>query len=343
MKSYLENRQQFVSGAGFSSDSANVDVGVPQGSVLGPLLFLIHINDIKEVSNLKTINFADDTLLYNPFNNDASTESIEKVINTELGKVSKWLQENHLKLNTKKTKYMIFASEKSTWKNRRNMKIKIGQSEEIEKVDSYTYLGITIDSKLSWKPQINKLRTKLSQALGILYRTRPYLNKSSLILLLNSLFMSHLRYGLICWGRDALLEDDKMPKKLQPLQILLNKAMRCIYYRGPRENVDDLLKHNEILRFKDMVKLEIGKFMYNYSNNLLPETFDHFFTNIRKTHSHDTRHANNNYCRPKKRTNNGLKTLSYLGAKTWAQIPDDLKANTSTFSCTQKYKQILLE
>ena len=92
-----------------------------------------------------------------------------------------------------------------------------------------------------------------------------------------------------------------------------------------------------------MVKLEIGKFMYNYSNNLLPETFDHFFTNIRKTHSHDTRHANNNYCRPKKRTNNGLKTLSYLGAKTWAQIPDDLKANTSTFSFTQKYKQILLE
>ena len=276
IKSYLENRKQYVNGDKLKSDDADVNVGVPQGSVLGPLLFLVHINDIKTTSNFKTINFADDTLLFMSFNKDESTELMENSINIELSKIDKWLLENHLKLNTKKTKCMIFAPEILAWKNRRKMRIKIGKSDEIEQVDSYIYLGMTIDTKLSWKPHIDKLRTKLSQTLGILYRTRPYLNRDSLFILLHSLFISHLRYGIICWGRDT--------SKTKPLQTMLNKAMRCIYFRGPRENTDNLLKQNKILQIKDMFKLEIGKFMFSYSQNLLPPAFENFFTNIQNTH-----------------------------------------------------------
>ena len=335
IKSYLENREQFVKGDNRNSDRVCVNVGVPQGSVLGPLLFLIHINDIKAATNFHTINFADDTLLYMSFNSDESTDFIENIINKELNNIDKWLIENHLKLNTTKTKYMLFAPETLAWKTRRKIRIRIGQSTDIEQVDSYTYLGITIDTKLSWKPHIDKLRSKLLQALGILYRTRPYLDRKSLILLLHSLFMSHLKYGIICWGRAT--------SKLPPLQILINKAMRCIYFRGPRENTDDLQKENKILRIEDMVKFEIGKFMFNYYNNLLPPTFNKYFINLSDAHHHNTRLAANNFRRPSKRTNYGLKTLSYLGVTTWEEIPDNCKTNNSIYSFSKKYKNLLLE
>ena len=107
MKSYLSNRVQFVSGGGNrSSGYTGVDIGVPQGSVLGPLLFLLHINDIKNSTKFNVLNFADDTLLYWTFNDP---QNVQQNINTQMNNVKHWLATNQLQLNATKTKYMIFT------------------------------------------------------------------------------------------------------------------------------------------------------------------------------------------------------------------------------------------
>ena len=164
LSSYLENRTQFVSGTGLQSDTTNTEVGVPQGSVLSPLLFLIHLNDFERATNFKIINFADDSLLYKSFD---STDNIEHILNKELINVDSWLTNNHLKINTKKTKFMFFSPNTKLWNKADNITLKINNN-ILEEVNNYKYLGLIIDNKLNWKHHIDSLHTKLSRTIGIL-------------------------------------------------------------------------------------------------------------------------------------------------------------------------------
>ena len=199
IKSYLDQRKQFVNFSGYESTCEKIDVGVPQGSVLGPLLFLVHINDLQNNTNLKILNFADDTLLYRTFEKDTYLQDNEN-LNFELQKVSNWLKENKLKLNIDKTRTILFHPGKSVfWKNL-NFEVKIGKT-AVKMVKSYKYLGVIIDNNLNWTEHIEMVKSKLLKAIGVLYKTRYFLNENSLYLIFNSLFMSHIRYGLLCWGR----------------------------------------------------------------------------------------------------------------------------------------------
>ena len=220
ISSYLNGRKQFVNFGGYESNCEKIEAGVPQGSVLGPLLFLIHINDLQNNTSLRVLNFADDTMLYKIFTKTTYLND-SKIFNTELSKTSDWLIVNKLKLNLNKTRSMLLhQSKNSFWKNI-DLTVKIGKT-VIKKTNSYKYLGINIDRNLNWSEHIETIKTKLQKTLGVLYKTRHFLNEKALYLIFNSLFMSNVRYGLLCWGRAN-------KKCINDINVLINRSLRCIH------------------------------------------------------------------------------------------------------------------
>jgi len=187
-RSYLSNRYQYVTINGINSEKRAIQCGVPQGSVLGPKLFLIYINDICHTSDLlKFILFADDTTILCSHDN---INVLIETVNNELNTLCNWFFANKLSLNLKKTNYILF--------NKHHM----GENEplirmcdtQIERVDATKFIGIYVDDKLNWKKQTGQIQSKLAKTLGILYRTRNFLDENTLKTLYNSLFLPYLNY-----------------------------------------------------------------------------------------------------------------------------------------------------
>lgn len=334
IQSYLQNRTQYIEVGNIKSSPCPTTVGVPQGSILSPLLFLIHINDLKNSTKLKTINFADDTLLYHRITNPTIAKNW---LNNELNKILKWMQNNRLKLNLTKTNYLIFSPKSDKYKNLNDTNLFETKDYKIERKTHCKYLGIMIDKNVNWKPHINNLKTKLAKAVGILYRIRYYLNKNSLNLLIHSLIISHLKYGIICYARA-----DKT--SLQPLKVLFNNALRCVNFikRKDRKKLKDLYSQHKMLTLDKMFNLELGKFCYKFFNGSLPNSFKSIFTKISKIHRHNTRNLNKRLYIKKQKNKSGLKTLSYQASKFWNELPNEIKNKKSIHTFSKSLKKYLL-
>ena len=153
-KSYLSNRKQYVDFLNNRSAYASLNVGVPQGSILGPLLFIIYVNDITASSNIfKFLMYADDTTLFTTINCFENNENTNQYINDELSKINEWLIFNKLSLNASKTKFMVFSMPQ---KKVVIPRLKFADT-EIESVDQFNFLGITLDKHLNWNAHINQL------------------------------------------------------------------------------------------------------------------------------------------------------------------------------------------
>jgi retron-type reverse transcriptase len=164
VKSYLSNRDQYVKYNGTNSDKLEVLCGVPQGSILGPLLFILFINDLCNVSELiNFILFADDTNLFASGNN---VEKLCRNINRELVNLNDWFMLNKLSLNVQKTNFILFGKT-----NKLKVSIDIA-GENIEQVQCTKFLGVLVDENLNWKNHITYLKQKLSKCIGIVYRSR---------------------------------------------------------------------------------------------------------------------------------------------------------------------------
>ena len=229
--SYLQNRSQCVSINGSASTPNLIKSGVPQGSILGPLLFLLFINDMpNNILNCTVDMYADDTLLYICNEN---VDVIERFLNEDLISLSKWLNENLMKVNVNKTKVMLLAT---PFKTDNAAEIRVCMNDTcIEIVKSYKYIGITIDSNLKWNAHVNNVTRKMCNSIGILRRIKPFVPKKSLITIYNTMFLPHLDYGLIIWSNCG--EDN-----LNKLQKLQNTAMRIILSAPFRTHINDMLK-----------------------------------------------------------------------------------------------------
>ena len=184
----MSNRNQYIYYNNVESDKLPITCGVPQGSILGPILFLLYINDLCNTSKVfKLILFADDT---NIVCTGKDRKEVENLLNSELYNLNKWFEVNKLTLNLTKTKYIIFGN------HNENCSVSIN-NDAIEKqcMDSIKFLGIILDSKLSWNDHIQLLTRKVSRSMGILYRVKNILNQKSLFTLYCSLVLPYLNYA----------------------------------------------------------------------------------------------------------------------------------------------------
>jgi hypothetical protein len=281
MENYLLNRKQYVSFQDVKSDLLNIKTGVPQGSILGPLLFIIYLNDLIQACDIfKPIVYADDTALsatleafeYNhqyPFDN----------INFELVQINHWFKANKLSINGSKTKAMLFHT---THRNIPNIVIEI-DGVSIQFVREFNYLGIYFDCNITWKTHIKHIFNKISRTSGVLTKLKQYLPTEALKLLYNSLIFPYLNYGLLAWGTSA--------GKLYKLQ---KKVIRIIANAKYNAHTQPLFKKHEILTINDTLSLQELKFIYKFEHGTLPCYFrENMFRRQYEVHDHSTRHADN--------------------------------------------------
>lgn len=235
MKSYLEGRVQKVNVNGALSAGGTVNIGVPQGSILGPFLFLVYINDLPYMvqNTAGIVLFADDTSLV--FKINRKDNSIDEV-NHVLQNVLHWFTINNLVLNSKKTKCIHFCLPNV---QRKHYNVVLDKA-QLEMVEQTTFLGVSIDSKIQWGSHIESLASRLSSAAFAVWRIRRLTDVTTARLVYYSYFHSIMSYGIILWGKCA---DSDIIFKLQ------KRAVRAIYGLRRRDSLRELFKEIDILTF----------------------------------------------------------------------------------------------
>ena len=331
-KSYLTGRMQCVRVNGVRSSYRTVKMGVPQGSVLGPLLFLVFINDLPMASNFYTKLFADDTFLLMSSQN---LKNLEKKVDDEMKNICAWLKANKLFLNVTKSKFMLLTQKKNINKDDFHV---YADNMEMARTNNYNYLGIVIDEKLTWQMHIEQLCSKMAQISGKIYRLRQYVDKDTLVMVYNALVYSRIHYSVVTWGTAC-------KSVLKPLIVEQNKIIRFMTFSSRMVyDLNPMYSKLNILKLNDVYKLEVAKFMYRYQNGKLPENFDHLFINLDSIHKYGTRQSTNQgFYMIRTRTKKGKNKIQYSGPLLWNEINLDIKQCPNLHAFSKKYKIFLID
>ena len=283
-KSYLTNRQQFVKIDNIESTFLEVKCGVPQGSILGPLLFLIYVNDMYlSVPKLNAVMFADDT---NLFISGADYKTLFKIMNEQLSLIETWFAANKLSLNTDKTKYTLFCS-----KSMEDIlplklpKICIG-NKEVNRTRYTKFLGVLIDENLTWDNQLNAVSSKISSQIGIISKSRKFLNNHAMKMLYFAFINPYLTYGNVVWG-------SVQKSKLNKIHTLQKRAVRIISHAPRGSHSRPLMIENKILNIYEINLFNFFKFMHKVYKNEVPNCIQNKFT--KNVHKYPTRFSESTY------------------------------------------------
>jgi hypothetical protein len=305
---YLYNRQQFIQSGELSSNIKITSCGVPQGSNLGPVLFLLYVNDLPQaLVNATPSLFADDTTLRNSGRN---ARELRQKMNEDLEIVAMWFIANKLTLNISKTNGCHFRPRNS----QKVTGIHIA-GQEIEMHESVKYLGIYVDEKLSWSDHINKLTQKVNMYSGILGRIRSSLDNQTLRTIYMSLVHSVITYGIELWGC-------AFPTTLRPLITAQKKLIRVISKTSYRHSTSPLFCFWKIRPIKYEIHLRHSLLSYDIvrrGNRSLEVITEH-------THNYPTRFSKTNLPLPRTRTRRqGTSGILNTIVKSYNNLPDDIK------------------
>ena len=308
--SYLSNRKQYTCVNGENSELDVITTGVPQGSVLGPLLFTIYVNDMQHASNLQPRLFADDT---NIFTADSNIDHLIQITNNELLNLDTWFKANHLKLSLDKTTYCIYSPKKKLLTY--NDEIRIG--DVVKRSDSVKYLGLLIDEKLTWEKHIDELGSKIVQYASIFRKVRDLLPTNCLQSLFNSFIQSRIDYAIEIYG-------DANKKAIQRIQVHQNRILKILQFKRRLASTNEMHKKFNVLKISDQYEFKILKLMHSYVNNkeILPDSFHNLFRTRSSFHSYRTRNEDL-FEIPKTRNRFGNCAISVKGAKIWNNQPTE--------------------
>ena len=325
IESYLTNRTTFVEIEGYMSSEKDIKCGVPQGSILGPLLFLIYVNDMPQSVNCDLLLYADDSCLTVTHRD---INYIENTLNSNLSSLCDWLVDNKLSIHLGKTESILFGTSTKLAKVN-HLNIHHG-NHVIEQKQSVKYLGVTLDNTLSGKSMVDRILSKINGKLRFLYRKQRFLSKGVRRLLCNSLIQPH--YDFACCSWYPLLTQNLKKR----LQISQNKCIRFCLSLKNRDRIDTT-KFAEINwlpveeRFEQCMCTLIYKFFYNDVPEYINEIF---IVNIEKYNTRNT----NMLKRPFYKTSNGQKAISYIGPKLWDSMPNYLKEKRTIATFKHDYK-----
>jgi hypothetical protein len=329
-ESYLSNRTQCVCINDVLSNPTLIKCGVPQGSILGPLLFTLYVNDIEYASKLlKFVMFADDT---NLLLSDTNLDVLISTMNIELLKVTNWFKINKLSLNIKKTHFMIFHPRQKPITYTVHLTI---DGINLERVTYTKFLGVIINENLTWTNHINAVISKTSKNIGIIRKLRTVLPFEALRCLYMTLVQPYLNYCNIAWATHT----STCLKKLFGVQ---KKAIRIITNSKWDTHTSPLFKNLKVLKLYDLNSLQIGCFVYKVMHNLLPHSFQNYFILNTNIHHHDTRQATGIHL-SYSRTNIRQLNIKFSGAKTWNSIDTKIKDSISLPTFKHRYITHLLE
>ena len=294
--SYLTDRSQRVVVEGETSSWRDIEIGVPQGSILGPLLFNIYINDIFlfiEDPNVFICNYADDNTLYSA---DKDPSTMMKRVEENMTVISQWYRDNGLQLNGDKCKLIVFKGMK---KFDFDFEVRIGH-EVVREVSKVKLLGIEIDNMLSYREHVNALCRKVNAKISALKRISPLLSLEQHRAIVNSFVSSELNYCPLVWSfasRGNLTRVQNLQDRVERLRP--DCSHLCIH----RRNCETLLR--EVFKTKHSLNPSYMKEVFNFKENV----------------PYNTRAPSRFVQRPVKTTRHGLQTVSYIGAHLWDSLP----------------------
>ena len=330
-KNYLQDRKQYTIVNDSCSSALSIDYGVPQGSVLGPILFLLYINDIGNSTSITTPRlFADDT---NIFIAHKDLNILQNKCMQALSELHSWIKANKLSLNIEKTNYSIFAP-KSKQQLTSCFKLDI-DGIVIDRTSCAKYLGVYIDETLNWKEHIKFVHNSILKYVGIFYKLRYKIPVDTLRKLYFATVYPRIIYGIeiYCNTNITFLHD---------LMILNNKLLRIAQRKKTDTIIPDLYISFNILPVNLLFQLQLLLIMHKFFHhvNTIPLTFGEMFVSQNSIHDHNTRRCND-LAQSLHSTSFGQRCYSYLMSKKWNSLPLTLKAEKSTSKFVKLTKQFL--
>ena len=260
-ESYLSNRTQSVKYCNNVSSALPVTLGVPQGSILGPLLFILYVNDMPNVfDSVWPIIFADDTTLF------VSSKTIDDALQTfndELSALVHWFNANKLSLNLSKTHYMVFTTSPQVRATKVDFNV---DNNPINQVTKTKFLGVVIDDQLRWCDHIDHVCTKVRKSLGIIKRASKILNADTLKSLYYTMIFPYLNYCHLVWGKASA-------SQLKRITNLQKRAIRVISSEPWLAHTHPLFLHHKIIKFEDLYTYLLSLFTYKYVYRMFPLSF----------------------------------------------------------------------
>ena len=317
ISSYLSNRQQRVKINSSFSDWKEIKIGVPQGSVIGPLLFNVFINDIFWFANrTKICNYADDTTI---FACHPDLDNIIKQLEEDSTVIVKWFSDNFLKLNDDKCHLMIFGG-KST-----EATVTIGNS-KINESDYEKLLGVTFDKKLSFKKHVEDLYKKANQKLHALARLSNYIDPIKSEILMNSFIRSQFNYCPLVW----MFHDRATNSKLNRIQ---ERALRMVC-KDSESGLADLKKKYGTIHQHNLQLLMIE--IFKTKNNLNPTFMKKILTE--RDIQYNLRNGNHLGLPKVNTTSYGIENIQYRGHHLWSSLPREIKDSNTLVEFKRKIK-----
>ena len=332
-RSYLTGRNQYVEFNGAKSGLLPITCGVPQGSILGPLLFLLYINDLPSSTNMKSVLFADDSNLLIIGDN---IQSLIATLDTELEKVNDFFRANKLKLNAKKTKIVCFRKKASNI-NLKDHRVTL-DGEQLAFEEEAQFLGMTIDSHLEWNKHCQRVANKISSNNAMINKVKKILPPASLKTLYNSFILPHLQYGLAAWGGCS----DKNKKRIINIQ---KRAIRTISKAYFNSHTEPRMKELGLLKLEELYTHQCATLFHEINQKRAPAAMIEFFSqNNTPNHNLRSQVTDPNKIRvPVAKSKVSTNSFSHKGPQIWNSLPQSLQNAESKPSFKYQLKQSLLD